>query len=226
MKNAAAQNSFGICLERGIGAHKNRSLAAQFYRSAADQGHADGANNLGFCLEHGRGVEQDFEMAAEYYGFASEHGHPDAKFNRARCMRLLGQWEPPDCSSDAVSHPPSPDRLAEIFRPFLQNPGPLDDDERLLPSSLRRIKTTSPAIRPSADAASVRGEVQTGGSSAVRIALDLKSNPIAVKRAKTPTCVALIHRKAVILTALKHPLILGLRARLPGHTPSLVTEYA
>jgi TPR repeat protein len=123
MKNAAAQNSFGICLERGIGAHKNLLLAAQFCRPAADQGHADGANNFGFCLEHGPGVEQSFEMAAKYYGFAAERGHPEAKLNCARCMHLLGRWEPPDRSSDAASHPPSADRLAEVFHPFLENPG-------------------------------------------------------------------------------------------------------
>jgi TPR repeat protein len=130
MNNAAAQNSFAIYLERGIGAHKSLSLAAQFYRRAADQGHADGANNCGFCLEHGRGVAQNFEMAAEYYGFAAECGHAEAKLNCARCMRLT-----------------------EIFRPFFENPDPLGDDERRLIAALQRIKTTAPAIRPSADPA-------------------------------------------------------------------------
>jgi TPR repeat protein len=67
----AAQNSFGICLERGKGIHKNLFLAAQYYQRSAQQGHPDGANNFGFCLEHGRGVEQNIEMASEYYKFAS-----------------------------------------------------------------------------------------------------------------------------------------------------------
>jgi hypothetical protein len=31
----AAQNSFGICLERAIGVHNNRLLAAQYYHHAA-----------------------------------------------------------------------------------------------------------------------------------------------------------------------------------------------
>jgi hypothetical protein len=47
-KNAAAENSFGICLERGIGVHKNLSLAGQYYLRSAQQGHPDGANNFGF----------------------------------------------------------------------------------------------------------------------------------------------------------------------------------
>jgi TPR repeat protein len=90
MKNAASQSSFGICVERGIGAHINLFLAAKFYRRAADQGHADDAINFAFCLEHGRGVQQNFEMGAEQYGIAAKRGNPEAKLNRARCIRLLG----------------------------------------------------------------------------------------------------------------------------------------
>jgi TPR repeat protein len=224
--NAAAQNSFGICLERGIGVHKDLALAAHFYQCAADQGHVDGANNFGFCLEHGRDVAQNFAMAAEYYGIAAERGHSEAKLNRARCMRLLGQWKPPDRSSESVSHPPSPDRLSEIFRPFLQNPGPLDDDGRQLLSSLQRIKIAAPTICPFADPAWVPDKIKGGGSSIVRIALDSESNPIAVKMAKDPAVAEFIHREAAILAALKHPLVLELRAQITGRTPSIVTEFA
>jgi serine/threonine protein kinase len=60
----------------------------------------------------------------------------------------------------------------------------------------------------------------------VRIALDSESNPVATKRAKNPECAALIHREAAILTALKHPLVLGLRAHTPVRSPSIVTEFA
>jgi TPR repeat protein len=134
--NAAAQNSFGICPERGIGAHKNLSFAAQFYRRAADQGHADGENNFGFCLEHGRGVRQNFEMALDYYRFAADRGHPEAKLNCARCLRLLGRWEPPDRFSNSISHPPSRHHLSEIFGDIRQSPVPLADDERQLVSAL------------------------------------------------------------------------------------------
>jgi TPR repeat protein len=226
-KNAAAQNRFGICLERGIGAHKNLSLAAEFYRRAADQGDADGANNFGFCLEHGRGIDQNFEMAARYYKLATDCGHPEAKVNYARCLRLLGRWEPPDRSFETVSHPPSPDRLTELFRPFLENPEPLDDDDRQLLGSLQRIKAaTATATAPPAGAAFVPHEIHRGRSSVVRIALDSESNPIVVKKAKDPDCAALIRREGDILTALKHPLVIELRARIPGATPSIVTEFA
>jgi TPR repeat protein len=130
MKNAAAQNSFGIFLERGIGVHKNLLLAAQYYQRAAQQGHPHGANNFGFCLEHGRGVQQNIELAAEYYKFAADLGHSEAKLNHDRCLRLLGRWERADRSSEVVSHPPSLEPLSKIFRGFLENPEPLDDDGR------------------------------------------------------------------------------------------------
>jgi serine/threonine protein kinase len=116
--------------------------------------------------------------------------------------------------------------LAEIFRPFLENREPLGDDEKRLLRSFQRIKTTAPVIRLSADPAWASDEIRSSGSSVVRMALDSESNPIAVKRAKNPECAALIHREADILTALKHPLVLGLRAHIPVRTPSIITEFA
>jgi TPR repeat protein len=61
----SAENSFAICLERGIGVHSNLFLAARYYKRSDEHGHHDSINNLGFCLEHGRGVKQDIETAAE-----------------------------------------------------------------------------------------------------------------------------------------------------------------
>jgi TPR repeat protein len=78
-------------LERGTGVYQNQWLAAQYYRPAAEHGHADGAKNFGFCLEHGRGIQQDIEMALDYYRFAADHGHSEAKLNHSRCLRLLGR---------------------------------------------------------------------------------------------------------------------------------------
>jgi hypothetical protein len=71
------RNSFGICLERGFGVHKNQRLAVQCYLRTAKQGHPNSANHFEFCFEHGRGVQQNIEMAAEYYKFASDQGHPE-----------------------------------------------------------------------------------------------------------------------------------------------------
>jgi TPR repeat protein len=105
LNHAAAQNGFGIFLERGIGVHKNHLLAAQYYQRAAHQGHPDGANNFGFCLEHERGVEQNIELATESYKSAADYGHSEAKLNHRRSIRgirLLGQWESSDRSSKVI----------------------------------------------------------------------------------------------------------------------------
>jgi TPR repeat protein len=101
-------------------------------------------------------------LAAKYYGFAAERGHPEAKLNRARCMRLLGRWDPLDRSSESVSHSPSPDCLTEVFRPFLENPRPLYDDGRRLLRSLQRMKAAAaaPVIRPPTAAPWVSNEVK------------------------------------------------------------------
>jgi hypothetical protein len=61
--------------------------------------------------------------------------HPEAKGNCACCLRLLGQWEPPNRSSETVSHPPSADHLYEIFRDIRKSAA--DDDARLLGNQLQ-----------------------------------------------------------------------------------------
>jgi TPR repeat protein len=66
-KTGGTENSFGICLGRGIGVQKNFSLAAQYYARTAQHGHPDGAAHFGFCVEHGQSIEQTFELATEDY---------------------------------------------------------------------------------------------------------------------------------------------------------------
>jgi hypothetical protein len=235
LKNAAAQNSFGIFLERGIGVHTNLSLAAQYYQRAAHQGHPDGANNFGFCLEHGRGVQQDIKMAAEYYKFAADHGHSEATLNYNRCLRLLGQWEPPDRSCEVVSHSPSFDCLCNIFRDFLDNAESqrLDDDERLLLNSFERMKNSleTPVFSTISKPEFVVPEIGKGDSSIVKLSLDSKSKWYlsAMKTSLNPKCAEFIRREAAILTTLKHPLILQLRHHISdthNHNSEIVTEFA
>jgi hypothetical protein len=229
-KNAAAENSFGICLERGIGVDKNVWLASRYYLRAALQGHPDGANNLGFCLEHGHGVEQNIELAAEYYKFAADRGHFEAKVNYGRCFRLLGrlEWEGSDRSSDAVSHSPSVDCLANIFRDFLANPEPLDDDARRFLTSFERLR--KPTDIPASSAAElIPDELGRGDSSTVTLSLDSKGEFIAVKTSKNPDCAELIRREVAILKTLKHPLILELREHISNigdNNSAMVTQFA
>jgi hypothetical protein len=219
-------------LERGIGVHKNLLLAAQYYHSAAQQGHPDGANNFGICLEHGRGVQQNIQMAAQFYQFAADHGHSEAKLNHSRCLCLLGQWESPDHSSEIVSHSPSLDFLFDIFRGFLQNPEPLDDDGRRLLSSFQRLiaQTKIPIISDSSEVEWIPDEIGNGDSSVVKLSSDSKSKShfMAIKTSQNPKCADLIRREASILKTLEHPLILQLRhyvSETETHNSVIVTEF-
>jgi TPR repeat protein len=226
LKNAAAENSFGICLERGIGVHKNVGLAAQYYLRAAKQCHPDGANNFGFCLEYGRGVQQNIEMAAQFYKFAADRGHSEAKFNHRRCLRLLGRWEPSDRSSDAVSHPPSVDRLTHIFRDFLQKPEPLDNDCRRLLNSFERLKAKTEVLvgLTSSQVKWIPNEIGRGETSAVTLSSDSNGVLSAVKTLFSPERAVLIRRETAILKTLKHPLILNISDS--QNNSSIVAEFA
>ena len=44
---------------RGYGVPRDDTEAVQWFRRAAEQGHAAGANNLGVMLTNGRGVPRD-----------------------------------------------------------------------------------------------------------------------------------------------------------------------
>jgi TPR repeat protein len=228
--HAAAQNSFGICLERGIGVHKNVSLAALFYQRSARQVHADGANNFGFCLEHGRGVEQNIEMAAEYYKFAADHGHSEANLNFSRCLRLLGQWEPPDRSSEQVSNPPSVDRLSHMFTDLFKSREGKDDEERRFINSFDQLKAAvgKSVIRVGRAVERFPSPIGIGDWGIVRFSSDCKSRLNAVKTVLKSDCAEFIRREAAILKSLNHPLILKLREAFHGGASnlSIVTELA
>jgi hypothetical protein len=231
LKHSGAQNSFSIYLDRGKGIHKNLFLAAQYYQRSAQQGHPDRANDFGFGLENGRSVEQNSEMASKYYKFASDCGHFEAKLNHSRCLRLLGQWEPPNRSSEIVSHPPSLEYLSDIFHDFLKDPNPLNDDSRRLLNSFERLKTptTIPVISKSSTIEWHPDELGKGDSSVVKLCLDSKSVLTAVKTLWAQDYVDLIQREASILKRLKHPLILKLQRDISDtsdHNSSIVTEFA
>jgi TPR repeat protein len=221
--NLTAENSFGICLERGIGVHKDLMLAAQYYQRAAKHGHLDGANNFGFCLEHGRGVQQNIQMASEYYKFASDHGHSEAKLNHKRCLRLLSKWEPPDRSSDAISHPPNPNHLSAIIHDLLKIPGPFNDHRLLNIFQPLTIPIKIPLISNSSIVKWILDKLGNGNSSVVKLSFDSKSNLIVVKTSQNSDHAELIQWETIFLKTLKHPLIL----KLHNHQNSMiVTEFA
>jgi hypothetical protein len=231
LKNASAQNSFGIFLERGIGVHKNHFLAAQYYQRAAHQGHLDGANDFEFCLEHERGVEQNIEVATEFYKFAADRGHSEAKLNHNPCLRLLSGWEPPDRSSETISHPPSLDCLSNLFSAFIEHPELLDENSRRLLNSFERLKapTEIPVISDWSVTKWIPNQIGSGDSSVVKPSWDSKSRLTAVKTSLEPKFAELGRREAVILKKVKYPLIvefLGDISDKPDHNSVIVTEFA
>jgi hypothetical protein len=135
-----AENSFGICLESGIGIQPNLPLAARYYQRSAAHGDPDGANNLGFCFEHGGGVKQSIEQAVECYEFARDHGHPEGEINYHRCLRILGRWIPD--RSSAISDRSSSDiAWAGLFTACLEHPQATDGAPEELLASIRRTKS-------------------------------------------------------------------------------------
>ena len=53
--------------------------AAECFRKAAEQGHAEAQYNLGICYEDGDGVEWSYDEAMKWYSKAASQGHEEAK---------------------------------------------------------------------------------------------------------------------------------------------------
>jgi len=60
---------------------KDYAKAMEWYRKAADQGHAAAMNSIGSMYEHGEGVAGDPAQAAEWYGRAAKKGYAPAMHN-------------------------------------------------------------------------------------------------------------------------------------------------
>lgn len=65
----------------GKGVPEDRTVAAKWYRVAADQGHADAQHGLSNCYWLGWGVTQDYAEAARWNRKAAEQGHTDAQLS-------------------------------------------------------------------------------------------------------------------------------------------------
>ena len=53
--------------------------AVNYYRKAAEMGHAEAQCNLGFMYDNGKGVPQDDKEAFKYYKLAAEQGYANAQ---------------------------------------------------------------------------------------------------------------------------------------------------
>ncbi|MBW2737831.1 MAG: sel1 repeat family protein [Deltaproteobacteria bacterium] len=78
--DAEAQFKLGLKYERGKGVPKNPKKAVEFYRKAAEQGHADAQAMLGSMYDSGSGVPQDISEAARWYRLSAENGSRGGQF--------------------------------------------------------------------------------------------------------------------------------------------------
>lgn len=71
----------GMLFYKGIGVDKDFKKAAQWFRRAAEKGHAVAQYNLGIMTYLGQGVDQDYRQAAEWFRRAGEQDHAAAQYN-------------------------------------------------------------------------------------------------------------------------------------------------
>ena len=63
----------------------NYTEAAEWYKKAANGGHASAQNNLGYCYYAGDGVTKDYTEAVKWFRKAAKLGDSTAQYNLARC---------------------------------------------------------------------------------------------------------------------------------------------
>ena len=69
-------NELGVCYEWGYGVGRDGSTALDWYRRAAEQGHAEAEHHLGRFYENGLGgLRRDRKEAKKWYHRASVHGY-------------------------------------------------------------------------------------------------------------------------------------------------------
>ena len=68
----------GFCYENGIGTDEDAYKAAQWYKSASDDGDVIAQYNLAECYRTGSGVPKDMNLAAYWYKRAARQGDADS----------------------------------------------------------------------------------------------------------------------------------------------------
>ena len=77
----AAQNDLGVAYYQGQGVAQDYVEAVQWFRMAAEQGHADAQYNLSVAYRDGQGVAQDYVEAVRWFRMAAEQGFVLAQSN-------------------------------------------------------------------------------------------------------------------------------------------------
>ena len=76
-----AQAHLGLMYQYGYGVDKNYSTAVEWYRKAAEQGHAGAQYYLGNMYCFGQGVDYNRSTAVVWYRKAAKQGHAFAQYN-------------------------------------------------------------------------------------------------------------------------------------------------
>ena len=70
------RTGLGYSYQHGIGLEVNEDNALEWYRKAADAGHAAAQNNLGLMYLTGKGTSRSLEKAFEYFSKAAAQEEP------------------------------------------------------------------------------------------------------------------------------------------------------
>jgi TPR repeat protein len=137
------QNSFRVCLERGMAMRSNHALALHYWQRSATQRDPDEGNNLGLCLWHGRRARQNIKTVSEWSRFVTDHGPPSSEVNYERSVRLLGHWAVTDRYSRTLCQRCS-------WKP-LMNAVKADEAGTALVATIEQLKSTTAGFveRPS-----------------------------------------------------------------------------
>ena len=76
--------AFGNASYDGDGIPQDYVAASNWYRIAAEHGHAKAQHNLALMYDEGQGVPQDHVVAAKWYRMAAEQGNPGSQNNLGR----------------------------------------------------------------------------------------------------------------------------------------------
>jgi len=93
----------------GQGVDQSYERAAEYYETAARQGHANAQFNLGLFYANGQGVEQSNETARELWMKSAEQGNENAIKSLQRLDKREGRTTP--------SFIPKPFECANCYRP-------------------------------------------------------------------------------------------------------------
>ena len=83
------QNNLGRMYDKGEGVAKDYKKATEWFRKAAEQGHAWGQYNLGNMYEKGDGVHKDLTTAYAWYTIAAANGYTLAVAWKANTAKQL-----------------------------------------------------------------------------------------------------------------------------------------